>query len=506
MFKNTEIQAKVSNYFFNSLKLDTRNMLDIIELLAVLICIPLSYSISIYIINNYDFAIYGMEYKFFLLKYFNYFNYAWQFDLLQFILFSIVILISWLVLSHLTGMAKLPRNQRYFTVIFYFVRANFLILIILLGFKFIFYLTSISVVFIFTYITLSMLVTLGIRLVSIYKLRVYRARGHDLRHIMVIADNNYTGIIDKLLNQKDWGFKIHSIVSDSKDIKTKYGSSIQILPDNFDIKATLDNNVIDEVIYCKKDNNSNEIQKIVEICNEIGVIFRIQSCTSNVDPMQISLKTANNKGKLTLVDIPSLKLPLEIKTMLDIYLSSIALILLSPIMLFITILIKLDSKGPVYFKQERVGLRGRKFKLYKFRTMVVNAEELLEKLRDNNEMDGPTFKMKDDPRITKIGKFLRKTGLDELPQLINVIKGEMTLIGPRPPLESEVKQYERWHLRRLSVKPGITCTWQIMPQRNDIKFEKWMHMDLSYIDNWSLSLDAKLFFKTITTLFLAQGR
>jgi lipopolysaccharide/colanic/teichoic acid biosynthesis glycosyltransferase len=129
----------------------------------------------------------------------------------------------------------------------------------------------------------------------------------------------------------------------------------------------------------------------------------------------------------------------------------------------------------------------------------------LEKLKEKNEMDGPTFKMKNDPRITRIGRILRKSGLDEFPQLINVVKGEMSLIGPRPPLESEVKQYDRWHLRRLSVKPGITCTWQIMPQRNDIKFEKWMHMDLNYIDNWSLGLDARLFFKTIKLHYSWQG-
>jgi lipopolysaccharide/colanic/teichoic acid biosynthesis glycosyltransferase len=149
---------------------------------------------------------------------------------------------------------------------------------------------------------------------------------------------------------------------------------------------------------------------------------------------------------------------------------------------------------------------GRKFKLYKFRTMVVNAEELLERLKARNEADGPTFKIKDDPRVTRFGKFLRKTGLDELPQLFNVVAGEMSLIGPRPPIESEVKQYERWQLRRLSVKPGITCTWQIIPNRNDIKFEKWMQLDLNYIDNWSLAKDAELFFKTITTVFLATGR
>jgi lipopolysaccharide/colanic/teichoic acid biosynthesis glycosyltransferase len=138
--------------------------------------------------------------------------------------------------------------------------------------------------------------------------------------------------------------------------------------------------------------------------------------------------------------------------------------------------------------------------------MISNAEEFQEKLKVYNESDGPTFKIKDDPRITKLGRFLRKTGIDEIPQLINVIKGDMSLIGPRPPVESEVKQYQRWQLRRLSVKPGITCTWQAAPNRNDIKFENWIQMDLNYIDNWSLKKDFLLVFKTISAMLYAQGR
>jgi len=174
-------------------------------------------------------------------------------------------------------------------------------------------------------------------------------------------------------------------------------------------------------------------------------------------------------------------------------------------MLIIALLIKLTSKGPVIYRQARVGLRGRQFDLYKFRTMVVNAEELREQLLTANEADGPVFKIKNDPRITKIGKFLRKTGLDELPQFINVLIGDMSLVGPRPPIPSEVEQYERWQLRRLSMKPGITCTWQIEPNRNNISFNEWMKMDLNYIDNWSNKLDLVLFFKTIRTILKGSG-
>jgi exopolysaccharide biosynthesis polyprenyl glycosylphosphotransferase len=486
--------------------MDLRLVLDTLELLAIIVCIPLSYLLANYLIDNFNLPLFNMEFKLFVYQYFNYFNDSWQFDPVHFAIFTVIILVSWFTLSQMTVMARLPRNQRYLTVVVHFIRGNFFILIILLSFKFILNLTSISVIFILTYVLLSMCATLAIRVISIHTLKIYRANGYNLRHVLVIADEQYMKIIDKLLNQKEWGFKIVSIITGSEKVKMKYGNIISVYPAYQDVKKMIDNMVIDELFYCKHKADDKEIQKLARLCNEIGVVFRVQSGLSTIDPMQVSLKTVNQMGNLTLVDVPALRLPYEIKTLTDIYLSIMAVIILSPLLLTIAALIRLDSRGPVFFKQERIGHRGRKFKLYKFRTMVINAEELLEELRIKNEMDGPTFKMKNDPRITRIGRFLRKTGLDEFPQLFNVIKGEMSLIGPRPPLEEEVKQYERWHLRRLSVKPGITCTWQTMPQRNEIKFEKWMRMDLNYIDNWSLLEDIKLFYKTITVFFLSYGR
>jgi len=263
--------------------------------------------------------------------------------------------------------------------------------------------------------------------------------------------------------------------------------------------------VIDEVIYSKGNMKSEEIKEITNLCNEVGVIFRLQSQLSPLRTLKLQMEALNDVNQLSLADHPSNSISQFLKYVSDLYFSFFMLILLFPVFLFIAIIIKIDSPGPVFFKQERIGLRGRKFWLYKFRTMVINAEEVLEKLKEKNEMDGPVFKIKDDPRITKVGRFLRKSGLDELPQLYNVFKGEMSLIGPRPPLEKEVKQYKRWQLRRLSVKPGITCTWQIIPNRNSVNFENWMKLDLQYIDNWSLSKDIRLFFRTIATFFTATG-
>jgi lipopolysaccharide/colanic/teichoic acid biosynthesis glycosyltransferase len=182
-------------------------------------------------------------------------------------------------------------------------------------------------------------------------------------------------------------------------------------------------------------------------------------------------------------------------------------LVLMPVFIAVAVAIKRTSPGPVFYTQERLGLNGRKFKLYKFRTMVNNADEIRKELEEMNEMDGPVFKIKDDPRIIPgIGHFLRKTSLDELPQLFNVLRGEMCLVGPRPPLSKEVDEYSVRHRRRLSMKPGMTCLWQIAPNRNDLSFEEWMNLDLKYIDNWSLFNDVKILVLTARAVLTRSGR
>ncbi|RQN02442.1 sugar transferase [Clostridium butyricum] len=198
-----------------------------------------------------------------------------------------------------------------------------------------------------------------------------------------------------------------------------------------------------------------------------------------------------NKNKRTSYDIT--------KRGIDFLLSLLGLVILSPILLIVALIIKLDSRGQVIFKQERVGLKGKKFYMYKFRSMVVNAEELKDKLQKQNEMSGPMFKMKRDPRITRVGRFIRKTSIDELPQLFNVLKGEMSLVGPRPSLPKEVVKFENWMMRRLEVKPGLTCYWQVSG-RSSIGFEEWMKLDCDYVKERSTWVDLKLIFKTFFVL------
>ena len=176
------------------------------------------------------------------------------------------------------------------------------------------------------------------------------------------------------------------------------------------------------------------------------------------------------------------------------------IIALSPLIIITAIAVKLDSKGPIFFAQKRVGQNGRIFHMYKFRSMVTNAEELLHKLKDKNEMTGPMFKMKNDPRVTRIGRFLRRTSIDELPQLFNVLKGEMSLVGPRPNLSKEVELFSEYHKLKLLAKPGLTCYWQVMG-RSSIDFEGWMELDIKYLEERSIWVDLKLIFKTVGLLF-----
>jgi len=337
--------------------------------------------------------------------------------------------------------------------------------------------------------------------------RIYRAKGYNYINIVLIADDSSIPFIESLISNKEWGYRIIAIFTSSDKIKEKYEKAIILLPDEYlsVLNDLMEVDIIDEVLYFKTRVIPAEVRNTVRSCEELGVVFSL-NYTDQINKLTNAIKTViGNQKFLTFINIPHNSFALAIKKIMDISVSLFMIICLSPVLLGISIMIKMTSEGPIIFKQARVGLRGRQFNLYKFRTMIANAEKLKKDLESENQMDGPVFKIKDDPRITSIGKFLRKTGLDELPQLFNIIKGEMSLIGPRPPLPTETVQYKRWQLRRLSVKPGLSCFWQIKPDRNNIKFEKWMELDLAYIDNWSLRLDFIILLKTIKTVFQRSG-
>jgi exopolysaccharide biosynthesis polyprenyl glycosylphosphotransferase len=414
---------------------------------------------------------------------------------------------GWLVILYLIQITEIPRTKRYRVLFFEYLQSTILVIILLLIFYFVFKLYEISRLFLVEFAALGFLFLFIVRLLEYQVFKIYRSKGYNYVNIVIIADNTSIPFIESLLLHKEWGYRIIALFSTSAKLKEKYEETIILLPEDYlaVLNDLMEVDIIDEVLYIKNKVIPSEVRDVVRSCEELGVTFRLKYDDSKLNLTNATKTNIANENFLNFINIPYNTSALAIKKIMDISISLFLIIGLSPILLLLAIAIKVTSRGPIIYKQARVGLRGRQFNLYKFRTMVANADELLETLESKNEMDGPTFKIKDDPRITKIGGFLRKTGLDELPQLFNVLKGEMTLIGPRPPLEKETRQYKRWQLRRLSVKPGLSCFWQIRPERNNIKFEKWMEMDLAYIDNWSLRLDFMILLKTIKTVFQRTG-
>jgi exopolysaccharide biosynthesis polyprenyl glycosylphosphotransferase len=279
-----------------------------------------------------------------------------------------------------------------------------------------------------------------------------------------------------------------------------------------DLETVLDHHVIDEVVMVRSQGESSGAPSvwgdILELCLQRG---RTVSLVDDIVPpvgAKVEASMTGNLPTLVLHNTPQNTLGLALKNVMDRTVALLALLVLSPLLLAIAVAIKLTAPGPVLFKQQRVGLNGRLFWFYKFRSMVINAEEILEKNRaeweKHNKMSGGFFKWEDDPRITKVGKFLRKYSLDELPQFWNVLRGDMSLVGPRPPLPKEVEQLQPWQRRKLSVKGGLTCLWQVSG-RNEINTDEWMRLDLEYIDNWSLWLDLKLLLKTVKVLVKPKG-
>jgi exopolysaccharide biosynthesis polyprenyl glycosylphosphotransferase len=272
-----------------------------------------------------------------------------------------------------------------------------------------------------------------------------------------------------------------------------------------DLPRILESTVIDEVVYVVPRSWLPVIEKCILYCEAVGV--RATLATDFFD-LEIARGTPQQLDGFTYLTFETSRLKhteFWIKRSVDIIFSFIFLFLSAPLFILIALAIKLDSKGPVFFKQLRCGVNGRKFYVYKFRSMVPDAEKKLEELRSQNEMSGPVFKITKDPRQTRVGKFLRKTSLDEFPQFWNVLKGDMSLVGPRPPIPKEVEQYEPWQRRRLSMKPGITCIWQVSG-RNQIGFEDWMKLDLQYIDRWSLWLDFKIILQTVRAVLGQTGK
>jgi exopolysaccharide biosynthesis polyprenyl glycosylphosphotransferase len=346
-------------------------------------------------------------------------------------------------------------------------------------------------------------------------LKSIREKGYNYRSVVLIGTRERAkDVLGVIWKRHGSGYRILGCLDTERELVGKeVVPGIRVLDTVNRLESVLRKNVVDELIFAMPVKLIENASKLMALAENMGVSVRIipdwQLHSMMYEPAMAKVHFEN------FLDIPTMALhtaapsmgAMLFKNFFDYVVSAALLLVTSPFFLMTAIAIKVSSKGPVFYSQDRVSVHGRSFKLYKFRTMVENAESLLDGLKKFNESDGPVFKIARDPRIIPyIGTFLRRSGLDELPQLINVIKGEMSLIGPRPPIPSEVDKYEIWQRRRLSMKPGMSCTWQVAPHRNDISFDGWMRMDLDYIDNWSLWLDCKILFLTVRAVIFGTGR
>lgn len=335
-----------------------------------------------------------------------------------------------------------------------------------------------------------------------------RQKGKSCLSVLVVGSSqrleNFISVLD---SHPFWGFKIMGILTD--DPSVKIGEQIQghtVVASACDILDYLERHPVDEVIFVPNVMRPQELTPYLEGCELMGIRSRVALNFFEHTIARPSISQFQEIPLITYNPVKEMNFQLFIKYTLDRVLAFMLILLFSPIMLATALAIRLTSrKGePIFYRQVRVGLNGKKFVLYKFRSMKVGADKELEKLRPASDVAGPIFKMKNDPRVTKVGRFIRKFSIDELPQLFNVLKGEMSLVGPRPPIPEEVEKYDRWQRRRLSMKPGITCLWQVMG-RNKLSFDMWMRLDLEYIDNWSLALDFKIMLRTVFVVATGYG-
>ena len=311
--------------------------------------------------------------------------------------------------------------------------------------------------------------------------------------------------IDLVRAHSEWGLKIHGLVDEDSTRRGSLINGVKVVGSFDDFSEIIHNNVIDQVVFIVPRSWLGKIENLVYLCEEVGIKISLALDFFNFKISRVKQTDLFGFPLITFESTPDKMWHLFLKRLFDIIFSAVGLLVLSPVFVLIGLVIKLNSPGPVFFQQKRVGVNKRIFTLYKFRTMVEGAEAKLGDLLAHNEMNGPVFKMAKDPRMTSVGKYLRKLSFDELPQFWNVLLGNMSLIGPRPPLPSEVKKYQPWQRRRLSMRPGITCLWQAYGRSKIVDFDEWMRLDLEYIDNWSLRLDTKIFFKTIPVVLSGVG-
>jgi exopolysaccharide biosynthesis polyprenyl glycosylphosphotransferase len=338
-------------------------------------------------------------------------------------------------------------------------------------------------------------------------LRRLRKRGHNVKGLLIIGGGARSrSFAERIQRRADLGYKLVGYVDTDPQFANQTFAGARWLGTVDDLPAILGNEVIDEAtIALPIKSHYTQIESAIAILEEQGITTHL---LSDLFPQKLSRSHTGELDGVPIVSlhsVPPFSWRTEAKRLIDIVVGTALVILLAPLFLLAAIAIKLDSRGPVFFVQDRFGLNKRRFRMIKFRTMRADAEARMTEIEHLNEKSGPIFKIKNDPRITRVGRLLRKTSIDELPQLINVLLGEMSIVGPRPlSVRDALRMEVAWQKRRFSVKPGLTCLWQVSG-RSNLSFEQWMELDLEYIDRWSLKLDASILLRTIPAIMSARG-
>jgi len=338
------------------------------------------------------------------------------------------------------------------------------------------------------------------RLLRAFGRRV-RRYGRNLTRVVIVGDGNAAlDLMAQLARREDLGYEILEVVETGGQADRNASGAVVGR-----VAMLLEQQPIDELfVVLPLDASQSLIRTLIAICEEQGITVRVMAQVAALHWARAIPDEIEGQPVLTIHTGPPDSLRLVAKRAIDIGGAVAGLAVFGLLLVVIAIVVKLDSAGPIFFAQERVGLNRRRFRAYKFRTMTVGAEQMQAALEPLNEANGPVFKIEHDPRVTRAGKWLRRLSLDELPQLMNVLKGEMSLVGPRPLPVRDVNRIDvRWHKRRFSVKPGITCLWQVNSRLPE--FDEWIRSDMEYIDNWSLALDLKILMKTIPAVLSGQG-
>ncbi len=365
----------------------------------------------------------------------------------------------------------------------------------------------ISRLWILLFATLSIILLLTEKLAIRVTSRYVRSRGFNYRTVLIVGTGKSAAeVIASVQRHGYWGLRILGQVTtaESCDKRPARAGQLPLLGTLADIPKILEENVVDDVVFAVTRRELDRMEDLFLMFQELGIRTQFALNLFPHTQSRVELEALDGIPMLTFSTGPSSIVQLLGKRVLDIAIAGLLMVLGLPVVVIVALAIKLTSGGRVLFAQTRCGLNGRRFTLYKFRTMIEGAELRRAELEHLNEMDGPVFKLRRDPRVTLLGRFLRKFSLDELPQLWNVLRGDMSMVGPRPPIPEEVAKYQRWQRRRLAMKPGLTCLWQISG-RNEVDFDRWIELDLEYIDSWSPSLDFKILLKTIPVVLTGRG-